>query len=98
MLIFIIKTEMEITCKKCGCTEYHIIEKTNQHTAYCNNCSSYIKNVPYQPAQFYVGKYKGRTVESMTTKKELLYLEWWLENIAKGSLKEAIIKQLEKFG
>ncbi len=90
----------KITCKKCGSTDYFVKEKSGQHCCYCLKCGAYIKNKPYQPAQFYVGKYKGRTVESMKTKDELLYLEWWLENAAKagGSMREAVIKQLAKHG
>ena len=35
-------------CKKCNQdVDVSIVEKSNQHTAYCTICGCYIKNIPY---------------------------------------------------
>lgn len=39
---------MKEFCKKCNQdVDVSIVEKSNQHTAYCTICGCYIKNIPY---------------------------------------------------
>ena len=36
--------------------------KGTQKVATCNMCGNFIKNIAYQPAKFYFGKYKGKEI------------------------------------
>ena len=70
-----------VICNKCGLiNDYRIEIKANNHTAWCNGCGSYIKNIGYSKPALFFGKYAGREIESMTTKDELQYLQWLIRN------------------
>lgn len=70
--------------------------KSNQNVARCNECDGFIKNIPYEKPQFYVGKHKGKPIEELT---DLNYLQWAIKNIKLNTrTKDAInarITQLE---
>jgi hypothetical protein len=88
---------MELICTKCGCVnEYRTELKNNQNTAWCTCCGSFIKNIPYAKPALYFGKFKGRTIESMTTKEEAQYLNWLITSDFKlnPSLEKHIRKHL----
>lgn len=52
---------------------YYTELKSNQNTAWCNECGGFIKNIPYQKPALYVGKYKGKLIEEIN---DLNYLQW----------------------
>lgn len=88
-----------IICPKCKSVDDYYIEKRTIHTtAYCNQCDSYIKNLPQgKPAQLFFGKYKDRLIQDMNSKDEISYLNWLLSTDVKpNSLKQAIIDHLNK--
>ena len=68
----------DITCQHCGnMNDYRTIMKSNQLTAWCNGCDSFIKNIPQgKPPQIFFGKYKDRLISSLTSKEEIEYLQW----------------------
>jgi hypothetical protein len=47
--------------------------KSNQNTARCNECDVFIKNIPYDKPRFYVGKYKGKSIDEIA---DINYLQW----------------------
>jgi len=53
--------------------EYFTELKSNQNTARCLTCNTFIKNVPYQKPMLYVGKYKNKPIEELD---DLNYLQW----------------------
>jgi uncharacterized protein (DUF3820 family) len=68
----------DVICQKCGsANDYHIIPKAFNHTAYCNLCNSYIKNLPQdKPLTLPFGKYKGTLLTDMVTNEQIKYLQW----------------------
>lgn len=61
-------------CKNCDKQVGFYTElKSNQNTARCNECNTFIKNIPYEKPQFYVGKYARKPIEELT---DLNYLQW----------------------
>lgn len=64
-----------IVCKKCGLVnDFRTEMKSNNNTAWCNGCESFIKNIPYQSeVTIYVGKYKGKKLSEV---EDFRYLEW----------------------
>lgn len=73
----------EIVCTNCGLVnDYRTELKANNLTAYCNGCDRFITNIPYHPAMFYFGKYKGVPIEKID---DLSYLQWAISNIQKLS-------------
>ena len=84
----------EIICKNCGLVnDYNTVFKSNQKTAWCNGCGTFIKNIPHSLPRFYFGKYKGGKVGECS---DMGYLNWFLENTnPKPAMKEAIINQIE---
>lgn len=87
----------DVICKKCGLVnDYEIIVKSGQQTAWCNGCSGYLKNIPYEAeAKMYFGKYAQAKISEIN---DLGYLEWAIDNIKKLNPKqiEAITKQIYK--
>lgn len=92
---------MSIVCKKCGTEDFFFEEKKGPHmTAMCGNCGSYIKHLPqnYKPFIIPFGKYKGRTLHTMTDKEELNYLRWLCDqDFCKNNLKDKINHHLIVF-
>jgi uncharacterized protein (DUF3820 family) len=89
--------EIIITCPKCKSLDDYYTEQRGIHTtAFCNQCKSYIKNLPQgKPAQLFFGKYKDRLISDMTNKDEVGYLQWLLKTDVKpNSLKQAITDHL----
>jgi uncharacterized protein (DUF3820 family) len=84
-----------IVCKKCGAeNDYSTQLKNGQNVATCNKCQSFIKNISYQPAKFYFGKYKGTEIASCL---DLEYLKWFAENTnPKANIKYACYLQISK--
>lgn len=73
----------KLACKKCGLIDVpKIVKKSNNNVAFCSGCGTYIKNVPHDIPKFYIGKYKGMAISSVT---DIGYLEWFLANIEKLS-------------
>lgn len=61
--------------------------------AYCNQCQSYIKNIPYDKPKLYVGKYKGIPIDEI---EDFRYLKWALENLKNSvSIRIALIDRIE---
>jgi len=86
-----------ITCSKCqSVNDYKTQQRGIHSTAFCNQCGSYIKNLPQgKPAQLYFGKYKDRLISEMASKEEVAYLGWLLSTDVKpNSLKQAITDHL----
>lgn len=83
----------KIHCNKCKSEQTFKTDlRNNQLLAFCNNCESYIKNIPQGPAKLYIGKYKGIEINSI---QDLDYLQWFLSNCTpKGNVKQAIIDQI----
>jgi hypothetical protein len=85
----------DITCQHCGnINDYRTIMKTNQNTAWCNGCDKFIKNLPQgKPPQIFFGRYKDRLISSLTSKEEVQYLQWlieqpWCKNMLKGQIED----------
>jgi len=68
-----------IVCKNCGSIDdYTVIEKSNQHTAYCKSCGKYIKNIPQSKTEhlkMYFGKFKDKLISEVDDEQ---YLDWVL--------------------
>jgi len=84
-------------CPKCDeQKEFYTELKSNQNTARCITCNTFIKNVPYQKPALYVGKYKGKPIDEID---DLGYLQWAAKTLSVNSrTKEALttrISQLE---
>jgi len=84
-------------CPKCDeQKEFYTELKSNQNTARCITCNTFIKNVPYQKPALYVGKYKGKPIDEI---EDLGYLQWAVKTLNVNSrTKEALttrISQLE---
>ena len=85
-------------CPKCReQKEYYTELKSNQNTARCNDCNTFIKNIPYEQPKFYIGKYKGQEIGNID---DIGYLKWAVQNMSnlKRRIKDAInqrIAQLE---
>lgn len=66
--------------------------KSNQNTAWCNNCDGFIKNISQgKPPQIFFGKYKDRFIASMTSEEEITYLKWveaqpWCKNLLRNQI------------
>lgn len=87
-----------LLCPKCRSQKGYYTElKSNQNTARCNDCNTFIKNIPYEQPKLYVGKYKGKDIGDI---EDLAYLQWALNNMSNlnARTKDAIkqrIAQLE---
>jgi hypothetical protein len=84
---------MQVICNKCGLVDNYRTElKNGQKVAHCNGCNSFIKNIPYQPAKFYFGKYKDTLISDCN---DLQYCEWFLGNTnPKANIKLAVINKI----
>ncbi len=83
----------KLYCQNCQKEQqYEVIEKSNQKTAWCNECQSYIKNISYVEPAFFFGKHKGKLVSEV---EDYDYLRWFTANV-KGNkrLKAAIDKKI----
>lgn len=87
----------DIVCNKCGVVNYYRTEfRSGQQCAFCIPCGSFIKNIAYQPARFYVGKLKGTNIADCS---DLSYLKWFYENVkTKGNTRKALEYQIQKLG
>jgi uncharacterized protein (DUF3820 family) len=85
----------KIFCRTCGFTDKYSTEmKGTQKVATCNMCGNFIKNIAYQPAKFYFGKYKGKEISECM---DLEYLKWFVENTnPKANIKYACYLQISK--
>lgn len=85
----------KIVCPSCGAEDKFTTEfKHSQQTAFCTECGTFIKNIPYQKPRFYFGKYKDVLVEECT---DIGYMEWFLSNTKpKPYMKNAVKKQISK--
>lgn len=84
----------DIICQHCGSiNNYRTIMKSNQNTAWCNDCDGFIKNISQgKPPSLYFGKYIGREISSMITEDEVKYLQWITEQSwCKSLLKRQIL-------
>jgi uncharacterized protein (DUF3820 family) len=82
-----------VTCPKCGSSNYRVEQRNIHQTAFCNDCDSYIKNLPQgKPTTLFFGKYNGRTLDSMIDAEEIRYLKWLATkpDLKPNSLKTAI--------
>lgn len=87
-------TSKDIVCQSCGLiNDYAVHEKANNHCAFCNGCGRFIKNIPYKEPSFYVGKYKGRPINTID---DVSYLEWAQRTMKlSAQLRDAINYQLD---
>ncbi len=77
-------------CKKQ--VEFFTELKANNNVARCAECDSFIKNIPYQEPQFYIGKYKNIPVKQID---DMNYLKWALKEMRLNkSMKEAIQERI----
>lgn len=85
----------DVICKKCNSVnDYTTQLKANNNVAYCNQCGSYIKNIPHAEPTFYVGKYKDRKISEID---DLNYLQWAHKEMKLSSnIREAVQKQIDK--
>lgn len=81
------------TCKEEK--EYFTELKSNQNTARCIICNTFIKNIPYQKPSFWVGKYKGKPIDEI---QDLDYLKWAIQkmNNLNKRTKDAVSQQILK--
>src|SRR6476660_1838875 len=91
----------EIICKNCGLVDDYRTEQAGPHIkAICNGCDQYIKFLPQggEPT-LHFGKFKGRTISSMTKPTEIQYLYWLLGNMMNlsKSTVEPITEHLKKY-
>lgn len=88
----------KLLCPKCMIDVEPVTElKSNQNTARCPKCNTFIKNIPYEKPKFYIGKYKNKHIDEVD---DLGYLKWALDNMNRLNTrtKDAIkgrISQLE---
>jgi hypothetical protein len=83
-------------CPKCQEQKTFYTElKSNQNTARCNDCNSFIKNIPYEQPKFYVGKYKDKNIGDID---DINYLQWALANMSRLNTrtKEAITQRISQ--
>lgn len=70
-----------IKCKHCGSEEnYRTEKKANNLVAFCNNCGSYIKNLPYAEPSLYFGKYAKIPIKDYNIPEMINYLHWCRNN------------------
>lgn len=85
---------MDITCQKCGLINDYEVRQAGPHqSAYCNGCGNYIKHLPQNNPidTLPFGKFKGRSIKSLTSADEIRYLQWLTQMPdIKGRLKQAI--------
>lgn len=84
----------QVICKACGSIDrFYAQQKANNFVAYCEDCGSYIKNLPQgNPQQFHFGKYKVGLVSECN---DLSYLKWAIENIkCTSSMKQAMQERI----
>ena len=85
-----------IFCTKCKVeSEFYTELKSNQNTARCSTCNTFIKNIPYKEPQFYVGKYKGINISEI---EDMGYLKWALGAMKLSSAtRNAITTRISQF-
>jgi hypothetical protein len=83
-------------CPNCKIEEEYYTElKSNQNTARCMTCNTFIKNIPYEDPKFYVGKYKGQKVADI---EDMGYLKWALKEMRlSASTRKAIEARIAQF-
>lgn len=61
--------------------------------AYCNDCGTYIKNIPYSQPKLHFGKYAGIYISDIT---DLQYLNWAVNNLTNINQRthDAIVKRI----
>lgn len=69
---------------------YYTELKSNQNTAWCNECNGFIKNIPYEKPMLYVGKYARKPIESL---EDISYLKWAEKNMKLNQRTKDAIKQ-----
>ncbi len=71
--------------------------KSNQNTAWCNDCNGFIKNISQgKPPQLHFGKYNGCLISDLVTEEHLKYLNWLIEQpFCKSLLKSQIQSHLD---
>lgn len=85
------KTMETLYCGHCDKeVGYYTELKSNQNTAWCNECSGFIKNVPYEKPMLYVGKYAKKPIEGLT---DLSYLQWAEKNMKLNARTKDAIRQ-----
>jgi uncharacterized protein (DUF3820 family) len=82
----------DVSCQKCGSlNDYHTIQKHLHLTAYCNQCKSYIKNLPQgNPYVMPFGKFKGVLLSDMVSKDQVDYLQWMLKQDFNNTTKDKV--------
>lgn len=87
-----------VTCNRCGSVDDYRTEPSGNHIkAICNNCKRYIKFLPQNKLVEVLpfGKYKDRVISSLTSKEEIEYLSWSVENLKLStSIKTSITNHL----
>lgn len=87
-----------VTCNRCGSVDDYHTEQSGKHVkAICNNCKRYIKFLQQNKTITVLpfGKYKDREISSLTSKEEIEYLSWSVENLKlSASIKLSITNHL----
>lgn len=69
--------------------------KANNNVARCNDCNGFIKNIPYQEPQLYVGKYKNKPIKDI---EDMGYLKWALREMKlSNNVRQAIESRIKQF-
>ena len=84
----------KIHCNNCGITDYQIIEKSGQKTAWCVGCGAWIKNIPFAEPAYYFGRYAGKLVKDVDDEP---YMRWFLQNV-KGNKRTKAAIELKLYG
>lgn len=87
----------DIICQHCGSiNNYRTVMKSNQNTAWCNDCDGFIKNISQgKSPQLHFGKYSGRLISTLISEEELKYLNWLVDQpFCKSLLKSQIQSHL----
>lgn len=83
-------------CPNCRAEKEYVTEvKSNQNTARCFDCNTFIKNIPYNKPKMYVGKYKDKNIDEID---DLKYLDWAHRDMTSLNkrTKDAIAAQISK--
>lgn len=87
----------DVICQKCGSVNDYRVTKGNlHHTAYCNGCDAYIKNLPQGgPYILPFGKFKGTLLSEMTSRDQIDYLNWMLRSDFNNTTKDKVNAHLD---
>lgn len=85
---------MRIACRCGAINDFTVKINSNNHTAYCNRCGAYIKNIPHDVPKLYIGKYRGKPISEID---DLPYLEWAFKTLTlTESIRQSVADQINR--